>query len=245
VANVLRKTLDAILQRQRQKEKARAVNYRQLVEALADDKEVGPETAEAALDAAGKSADDLLQEVERVKRRREFRKIMERCASDKLDAQYAALAKDRESNDQDLEKAKIRHAAAKAALEDRQIPLDSASNQASYAAAQLRDGASPELKAKADDVRAQIAKLTDQQNREERKRDGAALAITEADETLARKSANPKNYVIDSEGMLRSKEAGAVEVKEAETAIAAAGESIAVLKKELAAIERRMLHEDY
>lgn len=150
---------EKLVGRKRQREQAVLSNYRQLVEAIANEAEPDPEEVERLLTASGKTLDDLQADCAKLARRMRLKASLDRRPA--LNKERAKLDEGIAAADRVLEEAEASHDEVTRPLYDRRREIDEALREASKAESSLiTECENVELKRELDDVNAELLRLS-------------------------------------------------------------------------------------
>lgn len=136
-------------------QQGRRGGYENLVADLVDNRSFEPEEIIEALDAAGKSADDLENDVEKLSRRRQLVRLVAEAPD--FDHQIRAIRSERDRLDRELNAAAAIHKQQIHALQQREAALQSQLQQLESARRELRRTTSTEHRARAAALDAALA----------------------------------------------------------------------------------------
>ena len=150
---------EKLVGRKRQRDQAVLSNYKQLVEAIANETEPDADEVERLLDESGKTVDDLQADCIKLSRRMRLKASLDRRPN--LEAERARLDEQIAAADRLLEEAEARHDEVTRPLYDQRREIDEALREASKAESDLvRECENVELKRELDEVNVELSRLS-------------------------------------------------------------------------------------
>ena len=150
---------EKLVGRKRQREQAVLSNYKQLVEAIANETEPDPDEVEHLLAESGKTLDDLQADCAKLARRMRLKASLDRRPT--LEAERAKIDEQIAAADRVLEEAEAMHDEVTRPLYNRRREIDEALREASKAESDLvRECENVELKRQLDEVNVELSRLS-------------------------------------------------------------------------------------